>query len=34
MDFIKLDRFEELPTGYDDMLKACRKAYPTPLVHK
>jgi hypothetical protein len=34
MDLIRLDRFEELATGYDDMLKACRKAYPSPLAHK
>jgi ABC-type phosphate/phosphonate transport system substrate-binding protein len=34
MNLIKLDRFEEVPTGYDDMLKACRKAYPTPAAQK
>jgi len=34
LNLIKLDRFEELPTGYDDMLKTCRKAYPAPLADK
>lgn len=34
MNLIKLERFEELPSGYDEMLKACRKAYPTPVTDK
>ena len=31
MDLIKVEKFEDLPAGYDDMLNSCRKAYPTPL---
>jgi ABC-type phosphate/phosphonate transport system substrate-binding protein len=34
MNLIRIDRFEEVPAGYDDMLKACRKAYPTPATDK
>jgi ABC-type phosphate/phosphonate transport system substrate-binding protein len=34
MNLIKLDRFEEVPAGYDDMLNSCRKAYPTPPADK
>jgi ABC-type phosphate/phosphonate transport system substrate-binding protein len=30
MNLIKIDRFDEVPAGYDDMLKACRKSYPAP----
>ncbi|HEX3149767.1 MAG TPA: PhnD/SsuA/transferrin family substrate-binding protein [Gemmataceae bacterium] len=34
MAVIKIEKFDELPKGYDDMLKACRKTYPTPLSDK
>jgi ABC-type phosphate/phosphonate transport system substrate-binding protein len=34
MNLIRIERFEDLPSGYDDLLKACRKAYPTPLADK
>lgn len=30
LNLIKIDRFEEVPAGYDDMLRSCRKAYPAP----
>jgi ABC-type phosphate/phosphonate transport system substrate-binding protein len=30
INLIKIDRFDEIPGGYDDMLKACRKLYPAP----
>jgi ABC-type phosphate/phosphonate transport system substrate-binding protein len=30
LNMIKVEKFEEVPAGYDDMLKACRKAYPAP----
>ncbi|MBO0698123.1 MAG: PhnD/SsuA/transferrin family substrate-binding protein [Zavarzinella sp.] len=34
MNLIKVEKFEEIPAGYDDALKACLKAYPTPLGDK
>jgi ABC-type phosphate/phosphonate transport system substrate-binding protein len=34
MSLIKIERFDEVPTGYDDMLKGCRKAYPTAPANK
>jgi ABC-type phosphate/phosphonate transport system substrate-binding protein len=34
MNLIKLDRFEEVPVGYDDMLQKCRKLYPAPSMEK
>jgi ABC-type phosphate/phosphonate transport system substrate-binding protein len=34
MNLIRLDKFDEVPAGYDDMLKACRKAYPTQVAGK
>ena len=34
MTMIKLEKFTELPKGYDEMLKACRKTYPTALSDK
>lgn len=34
MTAIHIERFDEIPAGYDDALKACRKAYPTPLADK
>lgn len=34
MSAIHIERFAEVPSGYDDALKACRKAYPTPLADK
>ena len=30
MNMIKVEKFDELPAGYEDALKACRKAYPMP----
>ena len=30
MNMIKVEKFDELPAGYDDALKACCKAYPMP----
>lgn len=34
MTAIHIERFDEVPSGYDDALKACRKTYPTPLADK
>lgn len=34
LGLIKVEKFDELPAGYDDMLKACRKAYPSPVADK
>lgn len=34
LGLIKVERFDEVPAGYDDMLKACRKAYPGPVADK
>ena len=34
MNLIKIDRFDAVPAGYEDTLKACRKAYPAPVVDK
>ncbi len=34
MAAIRIDRFDKLPAGYDNALKACRKAYPKPLAEK
>jgi len=30
MNLIKVEKFDEIPGGYDDALKACLKAYPAP----
>jgi ABC-type phosphate/phosphonate transport system substrate-binding protein len=30
MNLIKVEKFDEVPAGYDDALKACLKAYPAP----
>ena len=30
MGMIKVDKFDKMPDGYDDALKACLKAYPVP----
>jgi ABC-type phosphate/phosphonate transport system substrate-binding protein len=30
MNLIKVEKFDEIPVGYDDALKACLKAYPAP----
>lgn len=34
MSVIRLDRFDSPPKNYDEMLKACLKAYPKPLTDK
>lgn len=34
MTVIRLDRFDSPPKNYDEMLKACLKAYPKPLTDK
>jgi hypothetical protein len=34
MNLIKVEKFDEVPAAYDDALKACLKAYPTPLGDK
>lgn len=34
MNLIRVDRFDDVPTDYNDALKACLKAYPTPLPEK
>jgi ABC-type phosphate/phosphonate transport system substrate-binding protein len=30
MNLIKVEKFDEVPVGYDEALKACLKAYPPP----
>jgi len=30
LNMIKVDKFEEVPAGYDDVLEASRKVYPAP----
>jgi ABC-type phosphate/phosphonate transport system substrate-binding protein len=34
MNLIKVEKFDEVPTGYDDALKSCLKAYPAPTGEK
>jgi ABC-type phosphate/phosphonate transport system substrate-binding protein len=34
MNLIRIDRFDSVPENYDESLKACLKAYPTPLPAK
>jgi ABC-type phosphate/phosphonate transport system substrate-binding protein len=30
LNLIKVEKFDEVPAGYQESLKACLKAYPTP----
>jgi ABC-type phosphate/phosphonate transport system substrate-binding protein len=34
MTAIRIERFEAIPDGFDDAVKACLKAYPRPLAEK
>lgn len=34
MNLIRIERFDTIPEDYNDLLKACLKAYPTPLTDK
>jgi ABC-type phosphate/phosphonate transport system substrate-binding protein len=34
MNLIRVERFDAVPTDYNDALNACRKAYPNPLSDK
>jgi ABC-type phosphate/phosphonate transport system substrate-binding protein len=34
MNLIRIERFDAVPSGYEDMLKASLKAYPAPLSEK
>jgi ABC-type phosphate/phosphonate transport system substrate-binding protein len=34
MNLIKVEKFDEVPVDYDDALKACLKAYPSPAADK
>jgi len=34
MGLIKVDRFDEVPGGYDDSLKECLKAYPAAVIDR
>jgi ABC-type phosphate/phosphonate transport system substrate-binding protein len=34
MNLIRVERFDTIPADYNDALKACLKAYPTPLAEK
>jgi ABC-type phosphate/phosphonate transport system substrate-binding protein len=34
MNLIRVERFDAVPANYDEAIKACLKAYPTPLADK
>jgi ABC-type phosphate/phosphonate transport system substrate-binding protein len=34
MNLIRVERFDAVPADYTDAVKACRKAYPTPIAEK